>query len=215
MMMFLSARLSGLCRPSLLSATELCCYRRLASTFTFAGPRSLKDILKTELLQDRTRDDIQHLWTHYHADKPHVLGLVRNGLEGQKLARRAQESPFFLQPVFRDDGYFMLVSQFQSDAHCFLMAYLEDYKLDPARATPLLTVSVFNDYADSLDLSLVRCDVVNTQISMREAELVVMSTLQAYTSKDKSLVYTFNHHSADFDVQEYVARQNQWWKEQP
>jgi hypothetical protein len=95
------------------------------------------------------------------------------------------------------------------------MAYLEDYKLDPARATPLLTVSVFNDYADSLDLSLVRCDVVNTQISMREAELVVMSTLQAYTSKDKSLVYTFNHHSADFDVQEYVARQNQWWKEQP
>eukprot|EP00978_Attheya_sp_CCMP212_P011957 scaffold29670_cov55-Attheya_sp.AAC.10 len=46
--------------------------------------------------------------------------------------------------VFRDGGFFMLVTQFQELSH-FIMAYLEDYKFDPARAQPLLTFSVLDD----------------------------------------------------------------------
>jgi hypothetical protein len=68
----------------------------------------------------------------------------------------------------------MLVSQFLSPSH-FLLGYLEDYKMDPNAATPLLTFSVFNDYADSKDASLVRCDILNRGIHDFEGRKVVQS----------------------------------------
>jgi hypothetical protein len=39
---------------------------------------------------------------------------------------------------------------------------------DPSRAQPLLTVSVFDDLADSKDLALVRCDIINQGIEEDE-----------------------------------------------
>ena len=41
--------------------------------------------------------------------------------------------------------------------------------MDSASATPLVTFSVFNDYAETKDVTLVRCDVLNKGISSDEA----------------------------------------------
>ena len=62
-----------------------------------------------------------------------VIGLVLSGKESTPIIPRAVLSPFFIQPIFREDGHFMLVSQFFEPSH-FIMAYLEDYKMDPAAA---------------------------------------------------------------------------------
>lgn len=141
-----------------------------------------------------------------------VYGTILGGQEGQKFLSRAKESPFFIQPVFRDDGFFMLVSQFQADQH-FLMAYLEDYKMDPTAASPLLTFSVFTDYADELDLSLVRSEVVNQGINDDEAVKVINGMMSAYTQDDEyEQVHNFNQTPEKFDVDDYISRQNQRWK---
>ena len=66
----------------------------------------------------------------------------------------------------------MILSQFQSPNH-FLLALLEDYKMDPARAQPLLTVSVFDDLVESKDLPLVRCDIINNGIEDNEGYKLV------------------------------------------
>lgn len=114
--------------------------------------------------------------------------------------------------MFRDDGFFMLVSQFQADQH-FLMAYLEDYKMDPTAASPLLTFSVFTDYADDLDLSLVRSEVVNQGINDDEAVKVINGMMTAYTQDDEyEQVHNFNQTPEKFDVDDYISRQNQRWK---
>ena len=108
-------------------------------------------------------------------------------------------------------GFFMLISQFQAPSH-FLMAYLEDYKMDPHSATPLLTFSIFDDYS-SKDIYLVRCDILNKNIGMNEGQKVVESILENYRREDDySVVKMFNEHPDDFDVDDFISRMNDRWK---
>jgi ATP synthase F1 complex assembly factor 1 len=182
------------------------------SSFSWTGPRALEDIIKKELLVDKTADEVSAIWLKYHEEKDAVHGTTLKGSEGINVLERAKESPFFIQPVFRDDGFFMLVSQYQADHH-FLMAYLEDYKMDPARASPLLTFSLFADYADELDLTLVRTDVVNNGVLDEEALKVVVGMLDAYRHEDEyEQVRIFNQAPDQFDIDDYISRQNQRWK---
>jgi ATP11 protein len=94
------------------------------------------------------------------------------------------------------------------------MTYLEDYKLDPARASPLLTFSVFVDYADhDLDLTMVRTDVIARTIDDHEASKVVSNMIDAYRKDEQyALVHTFNHEPEKFDFDDYISQQNQRWK---
>lgn len=121
-------------------------------------------------------------------------------------------SPFFVQPVFREDGYFMLISQFMEPSH-FVMAYLEDYKMDPVRAQPLLSFSVFDDYAEEKDLTLVRADILNKGIEDAEGLKIVQNMLDKYSLEDEYMdVYAFNKKPETFDIDDFISQQNQKWK---
>ena len=106
----------------------------------------------------------------------------------------------------------MLVSQFFEPSH-FIMAYLEDYKMDPAAAQPLLQFSVFDDYAESKDLTLIRADVLNRGIDEGEGLKVVNSMLANYKDDDRYLnVRAFNSMPDSFDLEAYIADQSEQWK---
>lgn len=96
------------------------------------------------------------------------------------------------------------------------MTYLDDYKLDPARATPLLTASVFVDYADDpdFDLTMVRTDIIARTIDDREALLLVANMMDAYRNDDEYARYlhTFNHAPDRFNFDDFIARQKLLWK---
>jgi transcriptional accessory protein Tex/SPT6 len=61
------------------------------SNFTYAGPRKLNDILKTELLQDKSVTEISDLWMTYHEGKDKVHGFVIDGKKGKTLLSRAAQ----------------------------------------------------------------------------------------------------------------------------
>jgi hypothetical protein len=188
------------------------CTRYLS--FSFAGPKTLDDILKKDLTSDKSGTEVADIWFSYHETKDNVLGLVLNGEDGKLVLSRDKECPFFVQPVFRDDGFFMLISQFQEPTH-FLMAYFEDYKMDPHSATPLLTFSVFDDFADSKDLTLIRCDILNNNIQQDEGRKVVQSVLDNYRGEEYGSVKTFNDRPKSFDIDDYISRMNKRWQEEP
>jgi len=181
------------------------------TTFSFAGPRVLDDVIKTSLLENKTGSELADIWCSYHETKDHVIGIVMKGADGENVLRRASQCPFFVQPVFRDDGFFMMVSQFQAPSH-FLMAYLEDYKMDPSSATPLLTFSVFDDYSESKGVTLVRCDILNNNLDKEESLKVVESVLENYKSMF-GVVQTFNERPNSFDINDYISRMNYRWKQ--
>ena len=108
-----------------------------------------------------------------------------------------------------------MVSQFQDPSY-FLMAYLEDYKMDPAAAQPLLTFSVFNDYAKSKDLTLVRVDILNKGLHDNEGRKIVENTLDSYLCDvEYATVKTFNQRPNSFNVDDFISRQNEKWRKDP
>ena len=181
-------------------------------SFSFAGPRTLNEIMKKEMVEDKKGNEVSDIWFSYHDSKDGVIGMSLKGSDGTKIVDRARSCPFFVHPIFRDDGFFNLISQFQGPSH-FLMAYLEDYKMDPHSATPLITFSVFNDYAKSKDVSLVRCDILNEGINGDEGRRVVEGILEHYRNDDDFVsVETFNHRPSEFDFDDHVSRMNDRWK---
>jgi hypothetical protein len=128
-----------------------------------------------------------------------VLGLVLNGKDGKCILSRAATCPYFVQPVFRDDGFFMLLSEFQP----------------PHSATPLLTFSLFDTYADAKDVTLVRCDVLNKNINLQEGRKVVQSLLDNYRHEvDFAIVKLFNQRPNAFDIDDHIARMNVRWSQE-
>lgn len=150
-------------------------------------------------------------YAFYCLFQDNVAGLVLSGKQGQTLLERAAESPFFVQPIFRADGFFMLLSQFQKPSH-FLLAYLEDYKMDPHSATPLVTSTIFDDYATAKDVCLVRCDIVNKSIRDDEGHKVVSELIRNYLD-EYGEVQTFNSKPKEFHIDDFVCRMEQQWKD--
>eukprot|EP00536_Pseudo-nitzschia_multiseries_P005991 jgi/Psemu1/303772/fgenesh1_kg.122_\ len=181
-------------------------------SFSFAGPKKLDDILKRELTQDKTRTEISEMWYTYHEGKENVHGLVLKGKEAEALLTRAKSSPFYIQPIFRDDGHFMLVSQFFEPSH-FIMAYLEDYKMDPAAAQPLLSFSIFDDFAKDKDLTLIRADILNKGIDDGEGLKVVNSMLDNYKDDDEyTNVRVFNVNPNSFNIEDFIEQKSKKWE---
>ncbi|CAB9499364.1 F1 complex assembly factor 1 [Seminavis robusta] len=202
----LSARVGG--RPNLSPS------KRYLS-FSFAGPRALDEIMKKDLLENKTGTEIADIWYTYHETKDSVHGLTYKGEDAKNILSRANSCPFFVQPIFRDDGFFMMISQFQDPSY-FFMALLDDYKMDPSAAQPLLTFSVFDDYAESKDLTLVRCDILNNGLEDEEGRKIVQSVLDSYLcDREFATVETFNKRPNSFDVDDFVSRQNEKWRKDP
>ena len=106
----------------------------------------------------------------------------------------------------------MMVSQFQSPNYFFL-AYLEDYRTDPARARPLLTISIFEDMADSKDVTLVRCDVIDRGIDDDDGRRICELLLDDYADDDDfRIVHTFNKMPDAFDLDTFVQEKERRWE---
>ena len=189
-------------------------YQRCFSSFSFAGPKTLDEILQKEKMKDLQSSEIADLWMSYHEQKDSIHGIVRNGEEGLKCLSRAKESPFFVQPVIKDkQGFYVLVSQFMEPCH-FILAYLEDYRLDPAAANPLMSLSVFTDYSSDRDLTLVRVDVTNKGLEDQEGYKVASLLIDSYAHDDEynQLVLPFNAQPDKFDFEGFISRQQDKWK---
>ena len=118
-------------------------------------------------------------------------------------------SPFFIYPVFREDGYFTVLFQFQPPHHFFL-ALLDDYRLDQSRAQPLMAVATFNDLSESKGLMLVRCDIINRGIQDGKAIKICWGILEGYVNdNDFRNVHVFNKAPDAFDVDDNVSLNKQ------
>ena len=104
----------------------------------------------------------------------------------------------------------MVVSQFQTPNY-FLLALLEDYKMNPAAAQPILTVSVFDDLAETKDVVLLRCDIINRGIEDDEGYKLCQNLINDYLEFEG--VHMFNKNPDAFDVDEFVKEKEQKWNE--
>ena len=102
----------------------------------------------------------------------------------------------------------MVVSQFQEPSY-FLLAFLEDYTMDPAAAQPLITISVFDDLAETKDVVLLRCDIINKGIEDDEGYKICQNLIKDYLHGDA--VQMFNTKPDAFNIDDFVKEKQAQW----
>jgi hypothetical protein len=84
--------------------------------------------------------------------------------------------------------------------------------MDPISATPLITFSLFDDYAEEKNIALVRCDFLNRGIEDQEGRKVVESILESYRRDDEFQgVMNFNTKPDSFDFDDLIKRMRKRW----
>lgn len=58
-------------------------------SFSFAGPRKLDDIIKTDLMKEKKGSEIAEIWCTFHEDKEDVIGTMLNGADGDTVLKNA------------------------------------------------------------------------------------------------------------------------------
>lgn len=147
-------------RPILRGAPRAAQLQRTSSSMALPGvPRRLADVAKLELLEAEQPAALTTIWEKYHEDRPELSGSCVPAAEHAQIVERGRESPLFIFPVRRDQGHFMLLSQFDVQHSMFVMTFLDDYKRNPAAAQPWLSVSLFDELLASKGLGLLRVEV--------------------------------------------------------
>ena len=181
-----------------------------------AVPQSLSDVVHLSLLEREEPDRVVQIWNDYHstakssegADSsivPNALGRTLDKAQAAGVLRRATECPIFVLPVWRQDGYMVMLSQFADAAYNFV--YLEDFKTQPHAAEPYMAARMYRELVTAKGVVLVRAHIDGTRLHRSEAEQLLDSTLRVYS--DDALfefVETFNKRPADFDFEAFVQR---------
>ncbi|KAF4128862.1 ATP11 protein [Phytophthora infestans] len=169
--------------------------------FSYPGARSLEQIVKMELLESEQAPKIRNIWEEFHADKDDAVATTLDISEFQSLVKRAEAAPYFIFPVYRQEGFFNMLCQFQQS--CFLITYLEAFKENPSAAPPCVAISLYDDLLTKKELALVRADVIN-MLDKKESQLLLKQLLASY--QDDQLydhVDKFNNKPDHFDFEAY------------
>lgn len=91
--------------------------------------KKLNDIMKIELIQDKSADEIKKIWFEYHKTKD-VLAATLTVEQYESLMERAKKYPIFLLPLPRSEGFEFIMLQFASNTVHFtpLLAYQVSYR---------------------------------------------------------------------------------------
>lgn len=89
--------------------------------------KKLEDIMKVELLADKTADEITKIWLDYHKEKDVLVAAIPTETFNLLMAR-GKDYPLFIFPLPRSQGYEFFLLQFASNTVHF---------------TPLLCYQVF------------------------------------------------------------------------
>ena len=184
------------------------CKRRWLSSSGFSplSPMSLDEVMKKDMIIGESPDRLKVIWTEYHNTKATSVGHTISDEENQKMIERLKESPIFIHPVFKDetgDTNIILLSQMQEKYIMF--TYLEEYKQNPDAATQWASLKVYDDFASSKGLALVRGDL-SPQLTRAEGDMLTRCMLHVYLDDTAYAQYvkTFNHAQAQFDFVAYI-----------
>lgn len=73
--------------------------------------KKLNDIMKVEMLQDKTADEIKEIWLQYHKQKDVLVATIPTETF-TTLTERSKEYPLFILPLPRSQGFEFFLLQF-------------------------------------------------------------------------------------------------------
>ncbi|KAJ2777499.1 hypothetical protein H4R18_005125 [Coemansia javaensis] len=165
--------------------------------------KALNDIMRVELLESKSSEEVGQIWNAYHAGRDGISAAIPGGTY-RELAQVARRNPLFVLPLPRSEGveFFLL----QVDFHQVHFTSLLEYKTDPAAARPYLTLTHYTDLLDSKDVVLMRGEI-DRHLDPHSAQCLALLMQQFYVSggpEKRRLLEQFNQNPAEFDYKQLV-----------
>lgn len=73
--------------------------------------KKLSDIMKVELLHDKSIEEIKHIWLEYHKHKDVLVATIPTKVY-ESQTKRGKDYPLFIFPLPRSEGFEFFLSQF-------------------------------------------------------------------------------------------------------
>lgn len=144
--------------------------------------KKLSDILKIEMFEDKTAEEIKQIWLEYHKTKDCVCAIL-DVSHYEQLMATGQEHPVFIFPIPRNQGYEFIMHQFAGNTIHFTP--LLCYQVHKENAPECLNLTHYTDFKEK-GLILMRGEVDTKVLSPQEAQCLVNQLQLYYCMKDPS-----------------------------
>lgn len=165
---------------------------------------SLNDIVKLDLLRERTPEEIEKIWMQYHSIKDCVYGVIKENDYDEVMAK-SKLCPFFVYPVPRRDGYEFIYQQFSgNEVYYTPLSLLQRHK---ENAPPCLTLQHFTELKDEKGVVLMSGDYDDSYLDKTTALNLVRQLTMYYgqiAAERFTLVRLFNHIPEKFDINDLI-----------
>lgn len=167
--------------------------------------KKLDEIMKTNLLENKSKEEIVSIWNEFHKDKNVVYGtLTSNAYE--TIRRYSVKYSTFLLPLPRGEGYEFIMLQFDNNEVHFTP--LISYQTHKADAPECLTVVYYIDLAESKDVVLMKGEFDKNILSSVESQCLINQLHLYYGENDEKrirLMDTFNKNPDSFRYMDLIA----------
>lgn len=171
----------------------------------FTKIKKLDNIMKTELLNDKTAEEITQLWLDYHRNKDVVISVVPKDIYAV-MNKRGKEFSTFLFPVPRSQGYEFIMCQFL--AHEVHFTPLISYQTHKENAPECMTLTFYPDLQEEKGIVLMRGEYDTDILNCQEAQCLV-NALQLYYAQNNekrlNLLKRFTYNPAEFNHMDLIA----------
>ncbi|XP_013790489.1 ATP synthase mitochondrial F1 complex assembly factor 1-like [Limulus polyphemus] len=139
-------------------------------TLGISKTRDLNKILKVNLLDDKTPEEISQIWMQYHESKSGLFAVIPANTY-KKIYENAKLFPTFIYLVPRKEGYELFVGQFvQNECHFTQLIKFQSYK---ENAPPCLTIIHYPELQDTKDIVLMSGQHDEEVLKIEEAQCLV------------------------------------------
>ncbi|XP_075236014.1 ATP synthase mitochondrial F1 complex assembly factor 1 [Lycorma delicatula] len=168
-------------------------------------PKKLNDILKTDLIKDKNKDEISEIWLQYHKTKDAIAATIPNQTY-DSIMSRGSKYPVFILPLPRKQGYEFIVCQFNGNEVHFTP--LIAYQTHKENAPECLAMIYYPDLKDEKNMILMKGEFDKNVVNPMEAQCLANQLQLFYGEEDEKrtkMLERFTHEPNNFKHMDLIA----------
>lgn len=167
-------------------------------------PSSLGDLIRFEMFESKSADEIAHIWTENFKGKESISAVIPADAY-EEMTKQAQEFPTFLYPLPKDNGYEFVLSQFEGN-RCFFTSLI-NFQVHGENAPWQFCMTFYPELRDTKGIVLMTSEVDQSTMNLFEAQCLAQLQKLFYVSPDEKkadLLLTFNKNPDAFKYMDLV-----------
>lgn len=168
--------------------------------------KKLNDIMKVDLLEDKSAEEIGKIWRDFHLTKDSISAVIPKDVYKQ-MAERFIEYKTFLFPLPRKQGYEFIVVQFLGNGAHFTT--LINFQAHAENAPECLTLTHYTDLAEEKGIVLMVGEYDPNVLTIQEAQCLANQVEMYYcnpSQEKQDLMEKFVKRPNEFKHMDLVAQ---------